>query len=400
MKRHVVIISGKNPLHKSGGYAQYSYSLSKILTSLGYKVNIYCLGRKNDLIQSDIGVIHIVRSRLISLPLLRNNEMLGLFFMAPQLTLALKKDLHDASQLYWGIGPWTLAGTLLKIISPGKKIELIADYFTSIKHEYKGALQGVNIADYGIIWKINLMIGYVTLIQLYSLLEKLLLSLSNKIVCHYSSTQLILKKEFNLPDKKFTRLPYYIFSQNHSQKRKLHRRQPHVLLICRHDPRKGINYLLHAFAALNKKSLPYKALLVGTGKLLHKHQQLANKLHLTNVAFAGFLPNIQNQLNQADVYVFPTFEEGSSAISLLEAMRYGLPIVSTDVDGIPEDLEDKKSALLVKPGNPQAIADAMETLLTRQTYALNLGNQAKKQFERKFNLKNVRTSIKVFLESR
>ena len=80
-------------------------------------------------------------------------------------------------------------------------------------------------------------------------------------------------------------------------------------------------------------------------------------------------------------------------------MAAGLPVVATNVDGIPEDITDGVSGLLVPPGNATALADAIKTLLTNPYLAQNLGRNASMQFRRKHATGSVRMSIKNFLTS-
>lgn len=66
-------------------------------------------------------------------------------------------------------------------------------------------------------------------------------------------------------------------------------------------------------------------------------------------------------LNWADVYILPSFNEGLP-ISILEAMSYGMPIISTPVGGIPE-VVDEKNGILVTPGDDEEIYSAMKTYI-------------------------------------
>src|SRR5690606_20317497 len=107
---------------------------------------------------------------------------------------------------------------------------------------------------------------------------------------------------------------------------------------CRQDPRKGINTFLKALARLRDRGCPFQSIVAGSGVFLKANRRLAAHLGLQNqVSFPGFVPSVEEVLKHTDVYVLPSVEEGSGAISLLEAMRLGLAIVTTRCDGIPED---------------------------------------------------------------
>lgn len=408
----IYIISGKNPLISKSGYASYSYNLATILTSLGYRVEIFCFGKKDELLNTKIGTVNIVGSKLYS-TLLKDTAMAGLFFLAPKLAIALKTVIASESKqssisnqplIIWGIGPWSLTGAFIKFLK-GNRVIFLSDYFTTIQHEFLGTLSGITIKDHGIWNKLQSVIAYLTIIPLYSLLEYFLLKSSNKIITHYQSTENILTSQFNISSKKYVRLPYYVelaspgWSSRAQQQPSPSQTPPLILLISRHDGRKGINFLLHAFSILNQRGVSYKAAIIGGGKLFKTHQSLVQKLKLKNVHLLGNIQNLQPFFKKSYLFVFPSLEEGSSSLAILEAMKEGLPIVSTNVDGIPEDLTHNKSAILVPSKDPQVLADAMQKLLQDPPLAKKLGQNARKAYLKKYNLDIVREQIGEFLHS-
>lgn len=76
---------------------------------------------------------------------------------------------------------------------------------------------------------------------------------------------------------------------------------------------------------------------------------------------AGFVPEAARYLKAFDVFVLPSLKEGLP-YTILEAMHAGLPIVATSVGGIPDVIEHKKNGILVPPGNPTLLADAITTV--------------------------------------
>jgi glycosyltransferase involved in cell wall biosynthesis len=100
--------------------------------------------------------------------------------------------------------------------------------------------------------------------------------------------------------------------------------------------------------------------LVGSGKDGAEFKQLAKGL--TNIEFAGQVKNVDDYLDLFDIFVFPSLMEGLGSI-LLDAMCFGLPIVASGVDGIPDIIEDGANGLLVEPDNPEQLGAALERLL-------------------------------------
>lgn len=400
----IIIISGKNPLSEAGGYASYAFSLAKSLNLLGFSCQIFCCGKKDQFIKTKVGQIQVVGSKLLTFPFFENLQMTALLVLAPKLAFAIKQRLDsDKTTIIWGVGPWTLAGAILKLLPGKKKVILLAHYATSLKHEFQGTLSALTVKDYGLKIRLEAILAYLTIIQLYSLLERFLLVMTDKIITHYSSTERILIKEYQIKPLKFYRLPYSIEIVKKTsfviRQWGIHINKPLILLICRQDPRKGINFLLHAIKLLQNRNLIFQTIIIGDGKMLKPNRKLAERLHLKNVFFPGFIANLSSFLKQATIYAFPSVEEGNSAISVLEAMQRGLPIVSTNVDGLVEDLEDGKSALLVPARNPEALADSIQKIIKNPKLAKRLSAGAKISFNKKHNKKLVRNTLMDFLAS-
>jgi glycosyltransferase involved in cell wall biosynthesis len=121
-------------------------------------------------------------------------------------------------------------------------------------------------------------------------------------------------------------------------------------------------------------------------EVLHQHKDtLSDRYHLTiggdgetkklqafikeyglenNVEFIGFVTgqDKERQLSNADVYVLPSYNEGLP-ISILEAMAFGLPIISTKVGGIPEVLAHYENGIMIEAGDRVALHDAIQYFL-------------------------------------
>ena len=102
-------------------------------------------------------------------------------------------------------------------------------------------------------------------------------------------------------------------------------------------------------------------------------------------------------MKNAEVFCFPTVEEGAGALIINEAMSLGLPIVATACDGIVEDIENGKSGILVPVKDPSSFAQAIEQLIENPQYAKMLGNNAKKRYKQLFTYARMREDIKQIL---
>jgi glycosyltransferase involved in cell wall biosynthesis len=79
-----------------------------------------------------------------------------------------------------------------------------------------------------------------------------------------------------------------------------------------------------------------------------------------------------------DVFVLPSFAEGTSK-SIIEAMAHGLPIITTSVGGSP-DLLTPDTGILVPPGDPAALADAMQRLASEPALRKRMGQAARERY--------------------
>lgn len=132
-----------------------------------------------------------------------------------------------------------------------------------------------------------------------------------------------------------------------------------ALCVARLVKRKGIHYLLEAIEQSNASNL--RVTIVGTGPEEASLRQLAKSLSIEGrVEFMGQQSpqSMANCYRSADFLVHPALAE-SFSMTLLEAMASGLPIVATDVGGIPELVEPDENGFLVPPGDVPALADAI-----------------------------------------
>jgi glycosyltransferase involved in cell wall biosynthesis len=124
--------------------------------------------------------------------------------------------------------------------------------------------------------------------------------------------------------------------------------------------RKGIFDLLHAVAQLPTGSPPWRLTVAGGGDI-ELCKALADRIGIADrVIFAGWVDQARARalLAEADMLVLPSYDEGLPLV-ILEALGIGTPVLCTPVGAIPEVLEDLRTAVFVRPGDP---ADLRQTL--------------------------------------
>lgn len=119
------------------------------------------------------------------------------------------------------------------------------------------------------------------------------------------------------------------------------------------DSHKGQNTILEAAKRL-QKVIP-NLLIVFLGEGADK-ETLKRKAQGLPVEFLGFHDNVADYLSNFDVFAFPSNYEGLGS-SILDAMNIGIPVVATNVGGIPDIIEDGVSGLLIERGNSNQLAD-------------------------------------------
>lgn len=161
----------------------------------------------------------------------------------------------------------------------------------------------------------------------------------------------------------------------------------YLLCIAHHNRRKGLDVLIKAFAELNNEYPALRLLLAGDGPLRAELEDLARSLALQErVAFLGrrSRTEIPSLIMGCEAVVVPSIAE-SFGIVVLEGMACRKPVVASGVGGIPEIITSGQDGLLVEPGNPAALADALRTVLEdeelRDTIAANGYQTVKRRFE-------------------
>ncbi len=140
-----------------------------------------------------------------------------------------------------------------------------------------------------------------------------------------------------------------------------------ILFVGRHIERKGLEYLIKAAAMLNSDK--FQVRIAGTGDLTEKLKELAEKEAPKQVLFLGKLPKeeLAKEYQNANCFVLPAIVDSKGdteglGVVLIEAAEYGVPVIASDVGGIPDIVIDRKTGLLVPEKNSEAMAAAIKEL--------------------------------------
>ena len=159
---------------------------------------------------------------------------------------------------------------------------------------------------------------------------------------------------------------------------------PRLVMVARFGPQKDHSTLLRALAGLQEYA--WTVDLVGDGPLLAQMKSYAAALGISErVRFLGQRLDVEQILARSQVSLLATNWEGFP-LSILEAMRAGLPVVASAVGGIAEAIEDGQTGYLVPRGDVDQLRDRLTRLLTDPTRRIRLGTNGRRRYEEKFTL--------------
>lgn len=171
-----------------------------------------------------------------------------------------------------------------------------------------------------------------------------------------------------------------------------------LLTVGRLSPAKAHLILLDAVARARAAGCDVSLLIVGGGELHDAIACRAEKLGISDhVDFVGEVPpdRVRGYLEQADLFCLPSLDEGLP-VSMMEAMATGVPVVTTYVAGIPELAVDDVTAAVVPAANSQALASAIERLISDAALRERLIEAARRQVEQ---LHDERTTMPRFMRA-
>lgn len=160
------------------------------------------------------------------------------------------------------------------------------------------------------------------------------------------------------------------------------------LFLGRIGKRKGVYDLIEAIKKLKLKGVNFKILIAGDGEI-EEAKKIVQQEDINNyIEILGWIDKKQatNYLKECDFYILPSYNEGLP-MSVLEAMSYSLPVITTKVGGIPE-VVNNENGILIEPGNIEQLANAIKNIVVDAELRNKLGKQAHETIQEKFNMEN------------
>lgn len=238
----------------------------------------------------------------------------------------------------------------------------------------------------------------------HTLAESELLYLERRIASHLFRKEIVLpiavsqnvaqsiESIYHIPGIKviYNRIPFY---KRENKAKSYYRKRLSLpvrgilaINVARLAPAKNHMMLLEAFRKISAKYSQINLILVGDGPMRRMLENQAKALDIgTKVLFRGMVIEPEPFLRAADIFVSSSDREGLP-VSLLEAMREGLPVVATRAGGVPEVVDDSVNGYLVEIGDTKGLTRALERLMNASK-RLNFGENAKRKISAVFDIK-------------
>ena len=161
-----------------------------------------------------------------------------------------------------------------------------------------------------------------------------------------------------------------------------------VIYTGRLSPEKGVDFLLRCFSKVTQSTI-CQLIIIAEGSEKKRVMKRIDQLALTDVMLViPTVDEIAPYLNAADLFVLPSQFEGLSN-SLLEAMACGLPVISTNVGGSIDIIENGVNGLLVEYNDEDSLSQAISHVLGDSALAFSLGKHARETVEKKHNIGSI-----------
>jgi len=187
---------------------------------------------------------------------------------------------------------------------------------------------------------------------------------------------------------------------------KRHNRIPHLLFLSNLMVSKGVIVLLDALEILKNKGYSFICYFVGGETAEMDAGQFASEVEkrgLTDtVIYVGrkYGEEKDKIYSEADVFVFPTYYHNECfPLVLLEAMQHSLPIVSTDVGGIADIVENNVNGYVCETRNVDILAQKLSELIIDESLRLRMGESGHEKYKHQYTIKVFEANIKEILEA-
>ena len=159
------------------------------------------------------------------------------------------------------------------------------------------------------------------------------------------------------------------------------------------DKHKGQTVLIEAARQLNEKYENLVFIFLGEG--VDKVFLQENASDIDNIHFLGFKNNVADYIAALDIFAFPSINEGLGSV-LLDVMDFNVPIVASNVDGIPDIVEHEVSGLLFEVGDSEALSRSISRLIDDPFFSKEIASRSKNMSSRYSPIKIAEEYLKLY----
>lgn len=162
-------------------------------------------------------------------------------------------------------------------------------------------------------------------------------------------------------------------------------------------PTKALHYAIESFVKIKEQFPNVVFIIMGEGDERKKLEEKIKKYHLENQVFLlGYVPDARNYLKALDIFILTSISEALAYV-IIEAGFAELPVISSNVGGIPEIITDENMGILVPSKNPDLLSDALKQLLKNEQERMTMGQRLRERVVKSFTLeKMVEETLRIY----
>ena len=203
------------------------------------------------------------------------------------------------------------------------------------------------------------------------------IAIKNKITCE--KKLITIHNGINIKNIKF-------LTKEKARKKLINKTSPLVIgTIAEWTSNKGLIYLLEAIKKIKDKE--FDVILIGSGENPDKEKmtKFIEKHQLKNIHLIEFIPNAVNYLKAFDIFILPSTKEGLP-YTIIEAMAAEVPVIATNIGGIPEMIENNINGILIESKNSQLLAVKILELINNPETTKEMTRKSRQKVEKEFTL--------------
>jgi glycosyltransferase involved in cell wall biosynthesis len=379
-----------NKFHRrSGGAETYMFSLTELLGRMGHEVIPFSmLDERNEpscYSKYFVPNVDYHRNRSLARKVLEAGRIFYSFDSKRHISALIrdtKPSLAHCHNIYHQLSPsilHTLKQHCVPIVLTAHDYKLLCGNYKMLSHgrtcercchgsHYHATLQRCVKNSLPASVVISLEMYFHRFLDIYSLIDVIIAPscfLKSKLI------------QYGFPAEKVIQVPYFVDPVKYQP---CYENQGYFLYLGRLVEEKGLKTLLAAMKSLRNKKL----WVLGDGPQRTELEELANKYHLDNLSFRGFLTGreLVNAVENASFIVLPPEWYENYPLAILEAFAMGKPVVASRIGGIPELIDDGKEGFLFTAGDSEDLAQKIDCMLSDPRKLVEMGKAARSKILR------------------